>query len=65
MKKCKCAWLYTNTGYPFAVYGKRGSTGVVVEWEWGCEAVRVPMWFAVRCPDATLSLAVMKEVWPR
>ena len=65
MKKCKCAWLYTSTGYPFAVYGKRGQNGVVVEWEWGCETVRVPMLFAVLCPDATLSLAVGKEMKSR
>lgn len=65
MKENKCAWLYTSTGYPFAVYGKRGSTGVVVEWEWGCEPVRVPMHFAARYPDTVLSLAVGKEMRSR
>ena len=58
MKKMKSVWLRTSTGYPFAAYGKRGQPGVVIEWEWGLEAVRVPLWWAVRYPDTTLSLAV-------
>ncbi len=60
MKKNKCAVLYTSSGYPFTVYGKRGCPGIIVEWEWGCEAIRIPMWWAVRFPDTALHLAVWK-----
>ncbi len=60
MKKNIYAKLYTSVGYPFAIHGKRGRQWIAVEWEWGLEAVRVPLWWAVRYPDTTLSLAVHK-----
>ena len=61
MKKNIYAVLYTSTGYPFALHGKRGRQWVAVEWECGLEVVRVPLWWAVRYPDTVLSLAVGKE----
>ena len=61
MKNCKAAQMYTSAGYPFTVYGKRGCPWLIVEWEWGLEAVRVPLWWAVRYPDTTLSLAVYRR----
>ena len=61
MKNCKAAQMYTSAGYPFTVYGKRGCPWIIVEWEWGLEAMRVPLRLAVRYPDTTLSLAVCRR----
>ena len=65
MKDCKSVWVWTSTGYPFTVYGKRGTPGVVVEWEWGCEAVRIPMWKVIQNPDVAISVAASRVLGRR
>lgn len=60
MKDCKSVWMWTSTGYPFTVYGKRGRSGVVIEWEWDDCWVRIPLNQVTKNPDVALSVAASK-----
>ena len=62
MKNCKAAQMYTSSGAPFTVFGKRKQPGVVIEWAWGCETVRMPMWEVVRNPDIAMGWAFHKAM---
>ena len=62
MKPNTVAQLYTGTGYPFTAYGKRGRSLILIEWEWGDEWIRLPLWQAVKFPDLALGLAAAREL---
>ena len=60
MKNCKAAQMYTSTGYPFTVYGKRGHSWTLIEWEWDDCWVRIPLNQVTKNPDVALSVAASK-----